>query len=443
MKKRILLAGLVLCLLAVSAIVVRLSHKSPSSQKPLAFHKPPVYLQSPLGVAILSHDAPRVERLLRQGTDPNVQYSRTPSQPVNTKAPPTSSGLSPLIVAALGDNPGVYWDWYDYRGMETPPALQSGTLLEVKRLHVLRDNPGIVRGLLAYGADPNAADNHEWTPLLSASINSNVSIARALLDGRADINKTRTGNETVLMDAAQRNAPAFVSLLLARGAHVNTLDDFGVGALALACDAPVYVSKPSRFRIGRRTVIFPGSELRHGNLPVVRLLIGHRAAVNPTRAGKPPVQPLRVAINNLNALLVRLLLKSGADPNVLDRDGLYLLMTVPRAGQPTGQGFAFLLMTHGANIHARSRDGNTALTWAADKGDLPTVRLLLKDGAQVNAVNHAGHTALWFAYTNGDAPLRTLLLAQGADAANTQGTSLPRWRAGIGNSTILSQNELL
>lgn len=424
MKKRFVVMGLGLGLLAVSAIVTRLSPK------------PPVYLQSPLGTALLSHDAPRVEQLLRQGADPNVQYSRTPAQPVNAKAPPTSSGLSPLIVAALADNPGVYWDWYDYRGMETPPALQSSTPLEAKSLHALRDNPALVQSLLAHGADPNAADTHGWTPLLCASINSNVNIARALLDGGADINKIRTGSETVLMDAAQRNDLAFVSLLLEKGAHVNTLDDFGVGALSAACDAPVYVNKPQRFKMGRRTVITPYAQLRHGDLAIARLLINRGAAINPARTGKPPVQPIMVAINNLNAPLVRLLLKSGADPNVPDASGLSPLMNVPRAGRPTGQGFAFLLVAYGADVNARSRDGNTALTWAADKGDLPLVRLLLKDGAQVNAVNHAGHTALWFAWNNGDGLLRNLLLEHGANAANSQGAALPAWRTGKGNYNI-------
>ena len=436
MKKRFLLTGLGLGLLTLSPALIYWRHN------PFASRKPPVYLQSPLGAAILSRDAPRVERLLRQGADPNVQYSRT--QPVNAKASPTSSGLSPLIVAALSDNPGVYWDCYDYQGMETPPSLQNSTLLEVKKLHTLRDNPAITQSLLAHGANPNAADSHEWTPLLSASINSNVNIARALLDGGADISQTRKGNETVLMDAAQRNNTAFIDLLLKKGAYVNALDDFGVGALAAACNAPVYVNKPQHFKMGRRTETINVSELRHGDLAVARLLVGHGAAVNPLRTGQLPTQPLTVSVQNLNAPLARFLLESGANPNVPDgnqlsapgKNRLYPLMIVPRAGRPTGQGFAFLLMTHGADIHTRSRDGNTALTWAADKGDLAMVRLLLDNGAEVNAVNRADHTALWFAYNNGDRPLRDILLTQGADAANSQGAALPAWRAGIGNYDI-------
>ncbi len=432
MKKRFLVTGLGLSLMAVSAALVYWPHQSP------------VYLQSPLGTAILSHDAPRVDRLLSKGADPSVRYSRTISQSTQAKAPPTSSGLTPLMVAAFGDDPGVYWDWYDYRGMETPRALYSSTPLQVKKRHTLRDNPAITQNLLAHGADPNAADSHEWTPLLSASINSNVNIARALLDGGADVNRTRKGNETVLMDAAQRSDTAFVGLLLEKGAHVNALDDFGVGALAAACNAPVYVSKPHQFQKGRHTETINFSELRHGDLATACLLVSHGAEVNPVRTGPPPAQPLTVSVQNLNAPLARFLLESGANPNVPDgnqmsvpgENRLYPMMIVPRAGRPTGQEFALLLLAHGADIHARSRDGNTALTWAADKGDLPMVRLLLENGAQVNAVNHAGHTALWFAWNNGDDLMRMLLLEHGATAGNTPGAALPAWRAGIGNYDI-------
>ncbi len=433
MKKRILLTGLGLGLLAVSAIVLLLSHH------PAA--KPPVYLQSPLGAAILSYDAPRVEQLLRQGADPNVQYSRT--DPIAATALLTSSGLSPLMVASLGYDPGVYWDWDEYGRRGMPHMLDSSALLEAKKQHTLRDNPAITQSLLAHGANPNASDSNQWTPLSCALSNSNVNIARALLDGGADSNKVSQFTGTVLMGAAEKGDLAFVRLLLSKGAHINTLDESGRGALTAACDIPEDGYKSQVHMIGPGINPFQYSESSGDRLAVVRLLLSHGAEVNPAQTGTPPMQPLGQAIRWRNAPLMRLLLKSGADPNAPDSPWagrLLPLMAVPRVGRPTGQGLAFLLIAYGADVNARSRDGNTALTWAADKGDLPLVRLLLKDGAQVNAVNHAGHTALWFAYTNGDGPLRTLLLAQGADAANTQGAALPAWLAGRGNYDIRGLN---
>ncbi len=58
---------------------------------------------------------------------------------------------------------------------------------------------------------------------------------------------------------------------------------------------------------------------------------------------------------------------------------------------------------------------NTALVWAAGKGDMEAIGLLLERGADVNARNPGGHTPLTAAATAGHTDAVKLLLNEGAD----------------------------
>ncbi len=78
---------------------------------------------------------------------------------------------------------------------------------------------------------------------------------------------------------------------------------------------------------------------------------------------------------------------------------------------------AEILLAHGADVHARSRNDmqNTPLHAAAAGRSRDAVAVLLAHGADVNARQHGGWTALHAAAQNGDVETVTLLLAHGAD----------------------------
>jgi ankyrin repeat protein len=73
------------------------------------------------------------------------------------------------------------------------------------------------------------------------------------------------------------------------------------------------------------------------------------------------------------------------------------------------------LLTHKADVNARSSDGSTALLWLAHWNDVETAELLLRAGADANAANDFRMTPLSQACTNGSAEFVRLLLKSGAN----------------------------
>ena len=103
------------------------------------------------------------------------------------------------------------------------------------------------------------------------------------------------------------------------------------------------------------------------------------------RKGPAGSTPLMYAVLYADAATVRLLLTSGADPNVRNDAGATALMWAARDPEK-----AALLVDRGADVNARSNGGRTPLLIAAGWGGPPVVvKLLLDHGADPN-VNSPG-----------------------------------------------------
>jgi ankyrin repeat protein len=75
-------------------------------------------------------------------------------------------------------------------------------------------------------------------------------------------------------------------------------------------------------------------------------------------------------------------------------NGASLLMLAIRAGLPS---FASLLIDRGADINAKSMEGDTPLMNAVQVNDIETVKLLLEQGANPNLRSRSGWSALQWA----------------------------------------------
>lgn len=154
--------------------------------------------------------------------------------------------------------------------------------------------------------------------------------------------------------------------------------------------------------------LFAAVEARDVDQVVACLAAG--VAVN-SRNGNQDT-PLTRSIARHDHRLVEVLIKHGADLEILDKDGYRPLHSAVMGGEPK---LLAQLISAGAKIDGRSPRGETALHLAA-LWRMPTeVDVLLNFGAQVNCRDRAGVTALMHAAAVDEAGIVEKLLNHGAD----------------------------
>lgn len=139
---------------------------------------------------------------------------------------------------------------------------------------------------------------------------------------------------------------------------------------------------------------------------------------------------LFVAALNGHTHSVSYLLENKANPNVRTDHGLTPLMGAAM-GNPAylfdspSLAIAELLEAHGADINARttkSPRGQTALMFAAIKGNHVMVEFLMSKGADVDALTEEGKTALSYAKENGrDRVVKLLTIREAQRMQNNEG----------------------
>ncbi len=135
------------------------------------------------------------------------------------------------------------------------------------------------------------------------------------------------------------------------------------------------------------------------------------------RAGTSP-DALFSAIQRGKAHEIERLLKDGANPNVVDADGIPALMAATLFSDTAT---VALLLKHGADPNRAAAGGATPLMWAAPNA--AKARLLIAAGANVNTKSENGRTALLVAAGYpGTVDLLRLLLDRGADLNARDGT---------------------
>jgi ankyrin repeat protein len=114
----------------------------------------------------------------------------------------------------------------------TALRLEGRTEFGFKPIHfsVIIKNTPLLKALLAIGADPNAWDVSQVTPLMQALYSDDMDALRILLDAGADINAQDDEGFTALAHVGDRHDRKRIRFLLDAGADPTIRDNAGLTA---------------------------------------------------------------------------------------------------------------------------------------------------------------------------------------------------------------------
>ena len=116
--------------------------------------------------------------------------------------------------------------------------------------------------------------------------------------------------------------------------------------------------------------------------------------------------------SRFNTDVIKLLLKSGADVNIINAQGMTALHI---ACQRTDRYVVSLLVNAGADVNICDESGNTALMIALLRNNVDIASLLIDRGCDFNAVNNNNENALTIAIGKGYVVIIRSLIAKGAN----------------------------
>jgi ankyrin repeat protein len=300
----------------------------------------------------------------------------------------------------------------------------------------------IIKLLLKHGADPNALDMHK-NPLLTYAISfSSEAIVKALLeDSRTNIKVLDPNGNSPLILAVTRsdwdedNALALIKLLLKHGADPNALDIHKNPLLTYAiCFSSEAIVKAlledSRTNIkvldsnGNSPLIsaLMRSDSDEDNaVALIKLLLKHGADPNALDIHKNPL--LTQAIRFHREAIVKTLLEDNrTNIEILDLNGnspLMLAMLYPDEGQAVS--LVKLLLKSGANPNALNIFKNPLLTYAAFHHSEAMVKAFLEDNrTNIEVLDSNGISPLDCALMRSDEAIVELLLDKVTSEINLQ-----------------------
>jgi ankyrin repeat protein len=241
--------------------------------------------------------------------------------------------------------------------------------------------------LLIVSASALVAAELGESPLVEAARGQDSKTVRALVNQKADVNARSSDGSTALLWLAHWNDAETAGTLLAGGADANIANEFRMTPLSEACT--------------------------NGSFALVRLLL--KSDANPNTTIATGETPLMTCARSGSADAVRLLVEYGAAVNAKE-PGQNQTAVMWAAAERHPDVVKALIEAH-ADLTARSKQGFSALHFAARIGDLDSVKLLLSAGVDVNILTQTGAADSSRNAANGYTPLLVATLRAQVEVA--------------------------
>lgn len=284
-----------------------------------------------------------------------------------------------------------------WRAKPNPPFVMGPDGFDMKKFirlpeeglwHAARigDIPAMKR-YIAEGADVNAPDDDlNMTPLAWSVTYGQTEATRLLIENGADVNMKDDNSSTPLHGAAVFGRADVAKLLVENGANLQVRNNDGAtpaDALHLDWRTTAFIGGMVGVEVEENVAV-----MQSGRNEIAKLF----GVKEFDSKSIPAAQDLSGAVFTGDLASVKQALTEGADPNAKDpQSGSTLLATAALMGHTK---VVALLLEHGADVNAKSRDGSTALHTAAFLGRVETVKLLLEKGADTTLRNNTGGTAI-------------------------------------------------
>jgi len=211
----------------------------------------------------------------------------------------------------------------------------------------------VTKTLLERGAGVAACGGRYITPLNAAAFVDSLSVARLLIQRKAEVDIMDSSGKHALHHSSARGNEELVRLLLQSDADIETQDSAGGNAMHIACFSghisTIGVLVEYNAEIDARAR-FTADGLEPGSPMEARLAIGRTPLMEAAWGGQEEV--------------VDLLLDLGADINAVDDLGMTSLIRAARRGH---EKVVKILLTRGANAMVKDKKGWTADNWLSAK----------------------------------------------------------------------------
>jgi ankyrin repeat protein len=262
-------------------------------------------------------------------------------------------------------------------------------------------------------------------PLADAVSRQDKAALLALLKDKADVNAKQADGATAIHWAAHLDDMESAEALLKAGATVNAVNDYQVTPLSLAAENGSATMVARLLKAGANPNLATDAgetplmtAVRAGSLPVVKLLLASGANVNAAGGGRDQTALMWATVRGQRDIM-RVLIDAKADLNLqsrLRRDFVAFSRGNPQGGRQTGIADQ-TLESDGSRPGLRwiNKGGMTALHFAAQQGDLESVKLLVEAGSNVNATTGIGYTSMMIATRMDEFDVVHYLLGKGAN----------------------------